>query len=121
MRVGLLSVGLAAALMSTAASAEIRIASWNLNNLHHQLDEPLRPEAPARTEADLEVLRKYRRCTLINRSRAPPSRPGFPYPTGSADHLYAAPRAPGRLAWSPRRTHCGVPRSRCKSGHFPDR
>jgi hypothetical protein len=60
MRVGLLSVGLVAALMSTAASAEIRIASWNLNNLHHQLDEPLRPGAPARTEADIEILRKYR-------------------------------------------------------------
>jgi endonuclease/exonuclease/phosphatase family metal-dependent hydrolase/predicted esterase len=60
MRVGLLSVGLAAALMSTAASAEIRVASWNLNNLHHQLDEPLRPGAPARTEADIEILRKYR-------------------------------------------------------------
>jgi exonuclease III len=60
MRIGLLPVGLAAALMSTAASAEIRIASWNLNNLHHELDEPLRPGAPARTAADIEVLRKYR-------------------------------------------------------------
>jgi len=60
MRIGLLSAGLAAALMSTGASAEIRVASWNLNNLHHQLDEPLRPGAPARTEADIEILRKYR-------------------------------------------------------------
>jgi hypothetical protein len=57
MRVGLLSLGLAAALM---ASAEIRVASWNMNNLHHQLDEPLRPGAPARTGADIEILRKYR-------------------------------------------------------------
>ena len=60
MRIGLLALVLAAALMSTAASAEIRVASWNLNNLHHQLDEPLRPGAPARTEADIEILRKYR-------------------------------------------------------------
>ena len=60
MRVGLLSLALAAGLMSTAASAEIRVASWNLNNLHHQLDEPLRPGAPARTGADIEILRKYR-------------------------------------------------------------
>jgi endonuclease/exonuclease/phosphatase family metal-dependent hydrolase len=60
MRVGLLSLALAAALMSTAARAEIRVASWNLNNLHHQLDEPLRPGAPKRTEADIEILRKYR-------------------------------------------------------------
>jgi endonuclease/exonuclease/phosphatase family metal-dependent hydrolase len=57
MRIGLLSAWLAAALMSTTASAEIRIASWNL---HHQLEEPLRPGAPARTEADIEILRKYR-------------------------------------------------------------
>jgi exonuclease III len=60
MRIALLSVGLAAALVSTAASAEIRVASWNLNNLHYQLDEPLRPGAPARSEADIETLRKYR-------------------------------------------------------------
>jgi exonuclease III len=60
MRVELLSLGIAAALMSTSASAEIRVASWNLNNLHHQLDEPLRPGAPARTQADIEILRKYR-------------------------------------------------------------
>ena len=60
MRVGLLSLALAAGFMSAAAAAEIRVASWNLNNLHHQLDEPLRPGAPARTEADIEILRKYR-------------------------------------------------------------
>ena len=60
MRVELLSLGLVAALMSTAASAEIRVASWNMNNLHHQLEEPLRPGAPARTGADIEILRKYR-------------------------------------------------------------
>ena len=60
MRIGLLTLVLAAALMSPGASAEIRVASWNLNNLHHELDEPLRPGAPARTEAEIEVLRKYR-------------------------------------------------------------
>jgi exonuclease III len=53
-------MALAAALMSTAASAEIRVASWNLNNLHHRLEEPLRPGAPARTATDIEILRKYR-------------------------------------------------------------
>jgi exonuclease III len=56
MRIGLLSLALAAILMSTAASAEIRVASWNLNNLHYQLDEPLRPGI----EADIEIPRKYR-------------------------------------------------------------
>jgi hypothetical protein len=40
-RVVLLSLGLVTALMSTASSAEIKVASSNLNNLHHQLDEPL--------------------------------------------------------------------------------
>jgi endonuclease/exonuclease/phosphatase family metal-dependent hydrolase len=60
MRFGRLSVALAAAFMSTAASAEIRVARWNLNNLHHQLDEPLRPGAPTRTGADIDILRKYR-------------------------------------------------------------
>ena len=60
MRVRLLPMALAAALMSTAASAEIRVASWNLNNLHHRLEEPLRPGAPARTATDIEILRKYR-------------------------------------------------------------
>jgi exonuclease III len=60
MPIGLLVLVLAAALMSTGVSAEIRVASWNLNNLHHQLEEPLRPGAPARTEADIENLRKYR-------------------------------------------------------------
>ena len=60
MRVRLLPMALAAALMSTAVSAEIRVASWNLNNLHHRLEEPLRPGAPARTATDIEILRKYR-------------------------------------------------------------
>ena len=54
------SVGARGSAHEHGASAEIRIASWNLNNLHHQLDEPLRPGAPARTEADIESLRKYR-------------------------------------------------------------
>ena len=57
MRVELLSLGLAAALIGTAASAEITVASWNLNDLHHQLDEPLRPGAPARSAADIELHR----------------------------------------------------------------
>jgi hypothetical protein len=60
MRVELLSLGLVAALMSTTASAEIRVVSQTPNNLHQQLDEPLRPGTPARTRADVELLQKYR-------------------------------------------------------------
>jgi endonuclease/exonuclease/phosphatase family metal-dependent hydrolase/predicted esterase len=60
MRVGLLSLTLAAGLVSTAASAEVRIASWNLNNLHYELGEALRPGAPVRDISDIETLRKYR-------------------------------------------------------------
>lgn len=37
---------------ATAKSATIKLATWNLNNLHHVLGEPLRSGAPARTEAD---------------------------------------------------------------------
>ncbi|HSA82372.1 MAG TPA: endonuclease/exonuclease/phosphatase family protein [Geminicoccaceae bacterium] len=38
----------------------MKLATWNMNNLHHVLGEPLRSGAPARTEADYELLRKYR-------------------------------------------------------------
>jgi len=37
----------------------IRIASWNLNNLHHELGVPLRNHAPARSADDYSLLRKY--------------------------------------------------------------
>ena len=45
---------------ASAHAATVKLATWNLNNLHHVLGEPLRSGAPARTEADYEILRKYR-------------------------------------------------------------
>ena len=41
------------------AGAGIRIATWNLNNLHYLENEPLRNGAPARSAEDLETLRRY--------------------------------------------------------------
>jgi endonuclease/exonuclease/phosphatase family metal-dependent hydrolase len=38
----------------------IRIASWNMNNLHHLAGVPLRTDAPVRTEQDYRLLQKYR-------------------------------------------------------------
>lgn len=59
MRVRLL--GILLVLTSVSATAEpIRIATWNLMNLHFVVGEPLRARAVARTEADYEMLRKYR-------------------------------------------------------------
>jgi hypothetical protein len=45
---------------ATAESATIKLATWNMNNLHFVVDEPLRPGAPDRAEVDFELLRKYR-------------------------------------------------------------
>jgi endonuclease/exonuclease/phosphatase family metal-dependent hydrolase len=42
------------------ACSDDQARHWNLNNLHHVLGEPLRSGAPARTEADYELLRMYR-------------------------------------------------------------
>ncbi len=39
--------------------AETRVASWNLNNLHHRLGEALRERAPVRGRRDIEALRRY--------------------------------------------------------------
>ncbi len=44
---------------SLAGAEPIRIATWNLFNLHHVEGEPLRPSAPARTPDDYQVLRRY--------------------------------------------------------------
>ena len=41
------------------AIAEVRIASWNLNNLHYLENEALRKDAPVRSTEDLETLRRY--------------------------------------------------------------
>ena len=45
---------------TTAASATIKLAAWNLNNLHFVVDEPLRDGAPSRSEEDYQLLQKYR-------------------------------------------------------------
>jgi endonuclease/exonuclease/phosphatase family metal-dependent hydrolase len=43
-----------------AQAATVKLATWNMNNLHNVVGEPLRPGAPTRSEADYELLRKYR-------------------------------------------------------------
>jgi hypothetical protein len=45
---------------ASADAATVKLATWNLNNLHRVLGEPLRSGAPARAEADYELPRKYR-------------------------------------------------------------
>jgi hypothetical protein len=45
---------------ATAEAATIKVAAWNLNNLHHVLGEPLRDRAPARSAEDYATLREYR-------------------------------------------------------------
>jgi hypothetical protein len=48
-------------LVSTRAeAATIEVATWNLNNLHYVIGEPLRERAPARSADDYATLRKYR-------------------------------------------------------------
>src|SRR3712207_1078243 len=44
-----------------AAEETIRVATWNIANLHHVVGEALRPGAAARSEEDHAVLRKYAR------------------------------------------------------------
>ena len=44
-----------------ANADRLRIATWNLNNLHSAIDEPLRTGAPARSEHDFAVLADYAR------------------------------------------------------------
>ena len=46
-------------LVSPAAAETIRIATWNLNNLHFATGDPLRSRAPARSAQDYAVLRDY--------------------------------------------------------------
>jgi len=45
----------------SANADRLRIATWNLNNLHSVVGEPLRPGAPARSAADFEILADYAR------------------------------------------------------------
>jgi poly(3-hydroxybutyrate) depolymerase len=55
-----IALTLAFVLAGGSATAEIRVASWNLNNLHQRLGEPLRPGAPIRSVADIETLLEIR-------------------------------------------------------------
>lgn len=51
----------AAVLVACPAQADpIRVASWNLNNLHYEFGKPLRSRAPARSKADFAILGEYR-------------------------------------------------------------
>lgn len=54
---------LVALLLLVAAPARaqdlVRVATWNIANLHSVIGEPLRPGAAARTEADYATLRRY--------------------------------------------------------------
>jgi endonuclease/exonuclease/phosphatase family metal-dependent hydrolase len=54
------ALGLTLLVSTTGAAATIKLATWNMNNLHFVVGEPLRPGAPDRTEADYDLLRKYR-------------------------------------------------------------
>src|SRR5215213_2010828 len=55
-----LSIGWADA-PPAAAEETIRVATWNIANLHHVVGEALRPGAAARSEEDYATLRKYAR------------------------------------------------------------
>jgi endonuclease/exonuclease/phosphatase family metal-dependent hydrolase len=62
---GVLRFGVGCALLPGLAmgdqAAPLRIATWNLNNLHSETGEPLRPGAPARSRADFTLLADYAR------------------------------------------------------------
>jgi hypothetical protein len=53
-------LGVTLRVSTTGEAATIKLATWNMNNLHFVVGEPLRSGAPARTEADYGLLRKYR-------------------------------------------------------------
>ena len=44
----------------TSPAGTLSVASWNINNLNHKTGQPLRGNAPARTERDYELLNHYR-------------------------------------------------------------
>jgi endonuclease/exonuclease/phosphatase family metal-dependent hydrolase len=46
--------------ITPGAAETIKVAAWNMNNLHHVLGEPLRDRAPVRTAEDIALLQKYR-------------------------------------------------------------
>lgn len=43
-----------------ADAASIKIAAWNIANLHYEVDVPLRPGAAPRSASDYQLLREYR-------------------------------------------------------------
>src|SRR5918997_634740 len=47
--------------LPAAAEETIRVATWNIANLHHVVGEALRPGAAVRSEGDYAILRKYAR------------------------------------------------------------
>jgi len=60
MRLFCLLLALLLPAVATAARADVRIAIWNIGNLHAKLDEPLREGAPARNAEDIRRLAKVR-------------------------------------------------------------
>jgi 5'-nucleotidase (lipoprotein e(P4) family) len=44
---------------TNASCAPIRVVTWNMNNLHSVIGEPLRDGAPVRSAQDYEILKKY--------------------------------------------------------------
>lgn len=62
MRLTCFACALLLVLTASAAHAGIRIASWNIGNLHATLDEPLREGAPARNADDIRRLDKIRKA-----------------------------------------------------------
>ena len=57
------SIASAAAILLANASvhaATIKLATWNMNNLHYVIGEPLRDGAQSRSEEDYQLLREYR-------------------------------------------------------------
>jgi endonuclease/exonuclease/phosphatase family metal-dependent hydrolase len=66
----LLSTVLAVAAIASASAAEIRIASWNIANLHHQPDVEQRPGIGTRRKSgDFDLLQRY--AATIGRDDAP--------------------------------------------------
>lgn len=55
----LAAVALLLGVRAGADDQRIRVAAWNLNNLHDVVGEPLRSRAPARSEEDYAILRRY--------------------------------------------------------------
>jgi hypothetical protein len=118
MRTPALALAFAAFMMpgASAGAETIRVAAWNLNNLHFVVGEPLRGRAPARSEEDYATLRAYRdrvrcghqaRCSeprLASRSGRPTGAMGHRDPAGEGRPVAPAPQRPPQVRL-PRRHH----------------